>query len=320
MPQPVAEPTYSVVIPVYNSTKSVAELCDRLAVVFEKMEATFEVIMVDDASPNPDVWPALESLADRDPRLHCIQLMMNAGQHNATICGLRAARGQFIVMMDDDLQHLPEELPHLVAKLAEAPGYDAVLAKPRLKSHSSLRNRGSVLVNQILGLALNKPKGLVLTSYRLINRELCDAILTYRGHLITMGSLICTYTRNIANVDVEHAPRKYEKSGYSLVKLISLAISNVFNFSAMPLVVISWTGFFLALLALIYSGYILVMKLTGRIGQAGFSTIVILVSLYSGIILFSMGILGQYILRILRTTTSHQQYVIRRGGDRASGE
>jgi glycosyltransferase involved in cell wall biosynthesis len=288
--------------------------------VFAQMQATFEIIMVDDASPNPEVWPLLASLDKGDPRIHCLQLMKNAGQHNATICGLRAARGRFIVMMDDDLQHLPEELPKMVAKLAEAPGYDAVLGKPNVKEHSSLRNKGSLLINHLLGLALNKPKGIVLTSFRLINRELCDAILTYRGHIITLGSLICTYTRNIANVEVEHAPRKYEKSGYSLAKLISLALSNIFNFSAMPLVIISWFGFFLSLLAVLYSVYIMYMKLTGRIGQAGFSTIVVLVSLYSGIILFSMGILGQYILRILRTTTSHQQYVIRRGGDGTSGE
>lgn len=318
MPNSVTD--YSVVIPVYNSTQSLVELCSRLVAVFEEMQATFEIIMVDDASPNPRVWPVLASLDQSDARIHSIQLMMNAGQHNATICGLQAARGRYIVMMDDDLQHQPEDLPKMIAKLAEAPGYDAVLGKPAIRSHSSLRNKGSLLVNHMLGLTLNKPKGVVLTSYRLINRELCDAILTYRGHIVTLGSMICTFTQNITNVEVEHAPRKYDKSGYSLAKLISLALSNIFNFSAMPLVIISWFGFFLSLLAVFYSGYIMYLKLSGRIGQAGFSTIVILVSLYSGIILFSMGILGQYILRILRTTTSQRQYVIRRGGERTSEE
>ena len=320
MQQLVTSATYSIVIPVYNSTQSVIELCDRLVAVFEHLRETFEIILVDDTSPNEETWPALVSLSNRDSRIRSIQLMMNSGQHNATICGLRATRGQFILMMDDDLQHRPEEIPKLIAKMQEAPGFDAVMGLPKLKAHNSFRNKGSLWVNRVLGLALDKPKDITLTSFRLINRELCDAILTYRGHIITLGSLICMYTRNIANVEIEHAERKYDKSGYSLVKLVGLALSNIFNFSSLPLVAISWIGFFLSILAIIYAGYILYLKLTGQIGQAGFSTIAILVSLYSGIILFSVGILGQYILRILRTTTSHQQYVVRHDQNKAGDE
>ncbi|HEO70781.1 MAG TPA: glycosyltransferase, partial [Candidatus Hydrogenedentes bacterium] len=246
----------SVVIPVYNSARSLPELHERLVCVFENnLERSFEIIFVDDASPNDETWPAIEALQEQDPRVRAFQLMRNAGQHNATMCGLRQARGRHIVMMDDDLQHPPEEIPKLFDCLAAHPRWDAVLAIPAHREHTGARNLGSLFFNALVGMAIPRPPGVILASFRLITRELCDALVSYRGRIITIGSLICLNTRGVGNVEVAHARREHGKSGYSARKLLGLAVSNVFNFSALPLQLISVFGFLFAGISAVFAFY-----------------------------------------------------------------
>jgi len=303
---------YSVVVPVYNSTESLVELHRRLVQTFETtIQASFEILFVDDASPNPATWPTIESIKKEDPRVRAFQLMRNSGQHNATMCGLRHTRGSYVVMMDDDLQHPPEEVPKLIEALRQHPRWDAVLGVPEHRAHASYRNVASILVNRFIGWSIRKPPHVTLASFRLITRELCDALVEYKGHIITIGSLICMCTQGVGNAEVAHASRAHGKSGYSYRKLIGLAVSNVFNFSDLPLKIISWLGFLSAVLAVAMSIYILYLKLTGGITQAGFATIVLLVSFYSGALLFAVGILGQYIMRIMRAATAQQQFTVR---------
>jgi dolichol-phosphate mannosyltransferase/undecaprenyl-phosphate 4-deoxy-4-formamido-L-arabinose transferase len=134
--------------------------------------------------------------------------------------------------------------------------------------------------------------------------------------MITLGSLMCLCTQRIGSVQVKHAPRKHGRSGYSLAKLINLALSNVFNFSALPLQVLSVFGLVLAVLAALYALLIVYQRLTGQIGQAGFATLAVLISFFSGAILMSIGVLGQYLIRVLRATTVQRQFTIRRRVER----
>ena len=134
---------YSIVIPVYNSTDSLVELHKRISKVFEEtIRKSFEIIMVDDASPNEKTWTVLEQLQQQDQRVHVFQLMKNVGQHNAIMCGLNNASGDYIITMDDDLQHPPEEIPKLIDAI-ESSSYDAVFAVPNIRKHKSYRNIGS---------------------------------------------------------------------------------------------------------------------------------------------------------------------------------
>jgi glycosyltransferase involved in cell wall biosynthesis len=315
--KPGLAPTYSLVVPVYNSTESLVELCDRVAKTFtETLRESFEIILIDDASPNPETWTTMEAIATENPHVRVFQLMRNAGQHNATMCGLKQARGSYIITMDDDLQHYPEEIPVLVEALRSRPDCDAIMGVPERRHHSAFRNLGSFLANKLVGLAMSKPKGVTFSSFRIITRELKDALVEYRGHMITLGSLMCLCTQRLGSVQVKQAPRKHGRSGYSLAKLFNLALSNVFNFSALPLQVLSVFGLVLAVLAALYALLIVYQRLTGQIGQAGFATLAVLISFFSGAILMSIGVLGQYLIRVLRATTVQRQFTIRRRVER----
>jgi len=306
------EVAYSVVVPVYNSAESLVELCQRLKKVFEEtLHASYEIILVDDASPNPKTWPVMEEIQRSDPRVSIFQLMRNAGQHNATMCGLRHAAGRYAITMDDDLQHPPEEIPRLLAAMKEF-NSDAVFAVPLNREHGTYRNVGSYLLNKLLGFTIDKPSHITLSSFRIMTNELRSAVIKYEGHIVTISALICQSTRNIANIRVQHDRRKSGKSNYSLPKLIKLAIANVFNFSAAPLQLMSVVGVAAFLFSLCYACWIVYRKLTGVLTQPGFSTLVVLLSFYSGLILLSISILGQYILRILKVTTFGWQYNERR--------
>jgi len=309
----MSEIVYSIVIPVYNSTESVVELCEQVVRVFEDVvKESFEIILVDDASPNPDTWAALEGIHEKNDRIKIIQLMKNFGQQNAIMCGLKYSCGDFIISMDDDLQHPPEEIPKLINTIGCPPHYDAVLAIPRHRKHATYRNVGSFMINKILGVAIKKPKHITLSGFRIITKELKNAMLSYTGHIVTTGALICQITRNLVNIEVQHNTRRYGKSNYSISRLVALALANIFNFSDFPLKAISIVGFLTSIFSIIYAVIIILRKLNGLPVQAGFSTIVVLISFYSGLILFSFGVIGQYIIRIMKGVTGGAQFVVRK--------
>jgi glycosyltransferase involved in cell wall biosynthesis len=309
---------FSVVVPVYNSTESLVELCQRLTTVFEEtLHETFEIILVDDASPNPDTWETMERIQRHDSHVRVFQLMRNYGQHNATMCGLTQAKGLYVLTMDDDLQHPPEEIPKLVEAFGDGVLWDAVLAVPasREDSFSFHRSAGSWLFNKLMTTTIHKPPGLRFSSFRIMTRALIEALIQFRGYTITINSLICMNTQRVRNATLRVEPRKYGESGYSFYNLAALALNHVFNFSAVPLKVMSVVGGMISLLAMIYALLVVYWRITGKIGAAGFATIAVLLSFYSGVILLAIGIMGQYIMRILRTTTMGTQFTVRRSSD-----
>ena len=303
---------YSIVVPVYNTDQSLIELHQRLETVFtQEVQASFELVLIDDASPNNKSWETIEALHNEHPTVRGYQLMQNAGQHNATMCGIHKAKGNRIFIMDDDLQHQPEEIPKLIAALDADSRLDVIIAVPESRKHSSYRNLGSNLFQKVMNVIIHKPKNIRFASFILLDKHLQEALIKYTGNKITICSLICMNTKNIKNITVQSAPRKYGESGYSLYKLCTLALNHMFNFSSFPLKVMSVGGAIISILSLFYACFILYQRLTGQIAVAGFSTIVILLSLYSGIIIFSLGIIGQYMVRILRATTYGQQFTVR---------
>ena len=306
--------TYSVVVPVYNSTKSLVELCKGLDDVFTNtLNASYEIILVDDASPNSETWSVMEKIHKENNNVRVFQLMHNSGQHNATMCGLKHSMGNFVFTMDDDLQHPPEEIPKLIKAMGDSTQYDAILAVPKHREHSTFRNVGSYLLNKMLGFAIKKPKHITLSSFRLITGNLRNAMLGYSGYIVTISSLICQTTQNLTNIEVLHNPRVYGKSNYSIGKLIRLAIANVFNFSSFPLKLISVVGFVSFVISMIYAAWVIYRRVvTKTLDEPGFATIAVLVSSYSGLILFSFGVLGQYIMRIMKAVTGGAQFVVRK--------
>lgn len=309
---------YSIVIPVYNADQSLTELYQRLETVFTKeVQASFEVVFVDDASTNKTTWETIEVLHEEHSNVRGFQLMQNAGQQNATMCGLHQAQGNRLIIMDDDLQHQPEEIPKLIAALDADSRLDVIIGVPENRKHSLYRNVGSALFHKVINVIIHKPKNVRFASFILLEKHVQEVLKKYMGNKITTCSLISMNTRNIQNVTVLGAPRKYGESGYSVGKLCNLALNHMFNFSSFPLKVMSVGGGVVSVFALLYASYTLYRRLTGQITAAGFTTIVILISLYSGMLMFSLGIIGQYMVRILRATTYGQQFAIRRSMEKS---
>ncbi len=305
-------PEYSLIIPVYNSSGSLEELYSRIKAVFETgINETFEIIMVDDSSRD-DSWKIMEKLRQSDPRVKTIQLLKNFGQHIATLCGLEHATGNFFITLDDDLQHPPEEIVKLIDFYGKNQPVDVVFATFKKDHHSVIRNIGSKLLNRILNYIFQTGSLITMSSYRFINKKTRDALISFHGQNLTISSLICMSTSRLANVSMRHSARKLGVSNYNFLNLIRLSISNIFNFSSLPLRFVSIMGLFFSVIAVIFAFYTLYQRLMGQTILPGFASLAILISFFSGLILFSLGILGEYILRILNGVNVGKNYFIRK--------
>lgn len=218
----VSEIEISVVIPVYKSAQALPELYERLKRVLSSLTEAWEIIMVDDASPD-NSFEVMHDLRDSDKRVKIIRLARNHGQPCATLCGLKYSRGQRVITLDDDLQHPPEEIPRLLEKLKE--GYEIVVAKYEIKKQVRFRNFGSLLINYLISWLSGKPLDLHLTNFKAFSRKAVEAVSSFSGRRFFFGMVIIGSipASSLVNVDVAHLPRKYGSSGYTLLKLLKLA-------------------------------------------------------------------------------------------------
>ncbi|MDD4776004.1 MAG: glycosyltransferase family 2 protein [Syntrophomonas sp.] len=221
----------SVVVPVFNSGKSLAELYARLVPVLDRCGDSWEIIMVDDASRD-DSYSVMESTHQSDPRVKLIRLAHNAGQHNATLCGLRHSQGGYIVTIDDDLQHPPEEIPVLLEKIQS--GYDVVFGIPREKHHQVYRNWGSRLIDNLVNAIFPRAAGIRRSSFRIMTRELLDRMLAQVRTPVYMAALILTHARRPGEVEVKHQPRQYGRSNYNIGKTLLMTRNLLINYSCLP--------------------------------------------------------------------------------------
>ena len=234
--------------------------------------------------------------------------MRNFGQHNALMCGFRHARGQFIVTMDDDLQNPPEEIPKLLNAI-ESGEFDLVYGNYGEKQHDSWRNLGSTLVNRFYRFIFKTP--VTITSFRIIRRELLEAIFSYNLNYTYIDGLLAWNTQRIGQVAVEHRPRNAGRSGYSLSKLLTLALNLFTNFSLIPLQVVSVSGFLAALGGFLVAFFYLILYLTSRIVVPGYASIIISILVMGGIQLMALGIMGEYSGRLHLNVNHKPQYTVR---------
>ena len=284
-------PSLSVVIPVYGSEPVLPELVRRLQAMFDQQgrpNGDYELILVCDCSPDRS-WAVIRSLAQQYPWVRGILLRMNAGQHNALMAGFRQARGRVIVTMDDDLQHAPEDIPLLLAELAQ--GRDVVYARFKSRKHAGWKVAGSRLNDLVASYLMKKPKGLYLSPFRAMTADIRDDILRYQGPYVYVDGLILSVTRNIGTVDVDHHERYAGDSGYSLSKSISLWLK------------MAGLGFVLALL-------LIIQKLTLDRMPIGWSSLIVTVLIVGGVQLLALGMLGEYLGRVLLILNSRPQYVV----------
>lgn len=302
---------YSIVIPCYRSAAFLPELVGRLVAVMRQLEGAFEVLLVHDAS-GPETWQAIEALAREHPEVRGIDLMFNTGQYRATLCGLERAAGELVITMDDDLQHRPEDIPLLLDVMQQDPELDCVMGRFANKQHSLFRRLASRLTHKCYERLYGKPRSLSPSSFRLMKRELVEAICRNSTFNPAPGPLIYRSTRRIANADVTHCPRPGGGTSHRLRTLAGIVMNNVFTTSTLPLRCVSVMGLASAAGAFLLGGYYFITYLVRGYGVPGFATLVLLNLFFGGMMLFSIGLLGEYTLRISVEVQGRPRYAIRR--------
>jgi polyisoprenyl-phosphate glycosyltransferase len=306
-PQPIS---ISVVVPVYGSAAILPLLVARLEHTLHAMATPggFEVILVHDHGPD-DAWHVITDLAQSRPWLRGADLGKNAGQHNAIMAGLRMARGDHVVTMDDDLQHDPEDIPRVVACLNA--GNDLCYVRFRSRRHPFWKRLGSGFNDLVAQRLLHKPKGLYLSPFRGIRQPLLETVLRYEGPFVYVDGLLLQGTTRIGAIEAEHHRRTDGRSGYSLRKSVSLWLQMATSFSVMPLRLVSFAGIAASFLGFLMAFLVLVRKLMSPAMPMGWPSLIITILVLGGMQLLALGMIGEYVGRILLTLNRHPQYVIR---------
>ena len=307
-PQKTTETSLSVVIPVFNGQHTLAELLGRLQPVLDEVACSYEAILVNDGSRD-ESWQVIQKLAQKYPCVRGINLMRNYGQHNALLAGIRSAQYDVIVTMDDDLQHPPEEIPHLLARLDA--GYDVVYGTPQEEQHGLWRD----LASQVTKLALEASMGVDVarnvSAFRVFRARVRDAFMHYQGSFVSLDVLLGWGTTRFAAVAVRHESRKAGVSNYTFRKLVVHAINMVTGFSILPLQLASLLGFGFTLFGMIVLAYVLGRYFLEGGSVAGFPFLASIIAIFSGAQLLTLGVFGEYLARMHFRIMDKPTYVVR---------
>jgi glycosyltransferase involved in cell wall biosynthesis len=296
---------YSVIIPVYNSEEIVKETVERTIQFFNDQNHSHEIILVNDGSKDKS-WEKIKSIAEGNSQVIAINLLKNYGQHSAILCGIHHSKGNYLITLDDDLQNPPEEIIKLIQKINE--GYDLVFAKFREKKHSSFRKKGSKLVNYFNRKIFNKPKDIVLTNFRIFTRNVANRVLSYKTFYPYIPGLLLMFSSSIANVETEHQARKVGSSNYSMFKILKLVARLLFNYSSFPLKVMTYIGVSVSLVSFLIGIYFILKKLIDGVAVEGWTTLIVLLSFFNGFLIIMVGIMGEYLARVLNQVSSTRAY------------
>ncbi|MFC1976440.1 glycosyltransferase family 2 protein [Chloroflexota bacterium] len=308
MLQQTEAPKYTVVIPVYNSATIVGQTIDHTVSFFEKHNLAYELILVNDASPDQS-WEVLREKAQANPHLIAVNFLKNYGQHTAVFCGLQQSTGDYVITMDDDLQNPPEEIIHLIDKANQ--GHDLVFGRFRAKQHAGYRRMGSLLIGVINERLFHKPDDLVLTNFRMIRRDVVDRMCAYQTIYPYIPGLALMFSANPANVWVEHKPRAVGGSNYNFFKIAELVMRILFNYSSFPLRLVSLIGGLIAGLSFLLGLYFLGKAIFIGTSVPGWASVVVLLAFFNGITILILSMLGEYTVRLLHQTSQAQSYHIK---------
>jgi len=304
-------PTLSIVVPVYGSEHCLAELASRIGQVCREHALSHELVLVYDCSPDRS-WDVIESIVREDPAVVGVRLRKNFGQDNAIMAGMNVACGSAIVVMDDDLQHDPGDIPALYAKLRE--GYDLVYAKYRRTHQKSWKNLGSWFNGKVAEVVIGKPPEIDLSPYKIILAEVVSTLIEYRGAYPYVDGLLFRTTANIAQITVQHHPRYRGESNYTFWKSVAVWARLATNFSVVPLriatvlgVAVAGGGFCLA------AGFLIYRLGNPDIGTSaiGWASLIVSILVLGGFQLMTLGMLGEYVGRTHLNVNRGPQYVIR---------
>lgn len=298
----------SVVIPVYRSQDSLRPLVARLGPVLDEIAEEYELVLVNDGSPD-DSWAVVCELAAEHPWIRGIDLLRNFGQHNALLSGVRAARFDVICTMDDDLQHPPEEVPKLLTRLNE--GYDVVYGAPESGPHDLWRNLASLATKIALRSATGSEVARRVSAFRVFRAELRDAFAQYSASLVSLDVLLTWGSTRFSAVRVRHDSRAIGRSNYTFRKLVTHALNMMTGFSILPLQVASVLGVVFMFLGLLLSAYLVVVYFIYGRAVPGFLFLGCTVALFSGAQMLCLGIIGEYLARVHLRSMERPPFAIR---------
>ena len=308
-------PTLSILIPVYCSQATLKPLVSRLLAVLDPLHTDYEIILINDGSPDRS-WELIQELTQANQHLRGINLMRNVGQHNALLCGIRAARNEVIITLDADLQNPPEEIPKLLNKLAE--GHDVVYGTPQQQQHGLFRVLASWIFRLIMQGTIGISIACQISAFRAFRAELRNAFSEFQGPFVMIDVLLTWGTTRFASIPVRHDLRAQGKSSYSLRRLLAHGFNVLTGFSTLPLQLASWIGFFFTLFGVGVLVYVVGRYLILGFSFPGFPFLASIIAIFSGAQLFALGIIGEYLARMHFRLMDRPPYVIRQNQDQGS--
>ena len=298
----------SVVSPVYKGEKMVEELVLRNAEALSGMDVDYEIILVNDASPDGS-WGEIVKECQKNPKVKGLNLSRNFGQHYAITAGLSYATGEWVVVMDCDLQDRPEEIPNLYAKAQE--GYDIVYARRVARHDSWFKRTSSKIHHAIFDWMSGAHTDKAIANYGIYKRCVIDEFNKMPEQSRTFGTLLPHLGFKSTTVDVEHAERAEGKSTYNFSKLLKMSMDIIISNSNKPLRMAVGLGFGMSFISFILAAYNVFARLVGIIQMEGFTTTVFSIWFVGGILLLMMGILGLYIGKIFDQVKGRQLFIVR---------
>jgi undecaprenyl-phosphate 4-deoxy-4-formamido-L-arabinose transferase len=294
----------SVVVPVYKGEKLVEPLVEELVKTLPSFTKKYEIILVNDGSPDRS-WDVIQALARTHKWVRGIRLMRNYGQHNATLCGVRAAQYEVTITMDQDLQHPPAEIPLLLSKIEE--GYDVVYGAPKKLPQGFIRNLLTASIKRILATAMDVPSVKNISAFRAFRTSLRDAFANFQSPTLTLDVLLSWGTTRFISVPVNI--EQAEHSNYTFGALVRAALLILTGYSTRPLRFASWIGFVMTLFGILVFGYVVFIYFS--VGSLpGFPFLASIIALFSGAQLFALGIFGEYLARMFDRSMDRPIYVI----------
>lgn len=297
--------TYSIVVPVFNSVDVVGQTIDRVVEVFEGAGLRYELILVNDGSEDGS-WDLIAAQAASRPHIIALNLLRNYGQHHANLAGFREASGDYVITMDDDLQNPPDQALILIDEAMN--GRDVVFGRFERKRAPRYRRLGSGLISLVNRRVFDQPPWLTVSNFRILRRDVVDRICESRtAHPYVTGQALM-YSNNPSDVLVRHEPRRIGKSNYSLTRILTLMFSILFSYSLFPLRAAAVAGFGVALCSFLLGAFYLVRSPFVESSVPGWTTIAVLLSVFNGVVIALLSMLGEYVVRTLNAVSALSTY------------
>ena len=294
----------SIIIPVYNGQDTLVQLQKNIE---QKIKNKHEIIFINDGSRD-NSWQVIKDIAAKNEDVLGINLLKNVGQDNAIMAGLSFAKGDYIIIMDDDLQHDPSYIEDLYNKCKE--GYDVVYANFLQKKQKLWKNFGSWLNGKIASFFIKKPNSIYISPFKIIKKSIVDQMLKYKSPFIYVDGIILSLTSNVTQITIKHYNRTKGISNYSIRNSFTVFINHLTGYSIIPLRLVTIIGLFFSILAIILSIY-WIINYFNNVEPEGWTSIMLVLLFIGGIIMFSLGIIGEYIGRLYLLSSNKPQYVIK---------